>query len=318
MPKLTKRAPDWHQDAAGLIRENFDLIHTSFLNATRRAAWLGLFLNYVKIRGKQDGTIPHGQFGPWLEQHIPDLSRSQLGAYLTMGLRLAEKAKIQISDNRKFATVVNAGEIPEPVAALIDNKTQNALFLEFKQAELKDDYLRPKRGNLSGKGNTKKQRVDAQASTESARLEALELQADTNTAWLLENSDDQHFGLLSDDTRAELLDALDTAATYLRHLVSKSSARVAPPATQLATDDDADPPATHSGFITRSGTLLVHPYNPQEEIDAMKSGTVVAIIRSINAQNYDDGMLEAKRRFAAGEYLTTVAGQRFGVPSKIV
>jgi hypothetical protein len=214
--KLSTRAPEWHAEAATLIKAQADAIHTAFLNATRRAAWLGLFLNHVKVRGKADGSIPHGQFGPWLDKHLPELSRRTAGFYMSIGANLAEKAKVQIGENRQFAAMVK-GEIPESVEALIDGKTQNALFLEAKQAELKDDFLSPKRGRLKGQGGAShEQRAAAQARDEAARIEALELDAESFGKWLDDSCDDKHLGLIHDAPFNALLDSLEAAVAYLR------------------------------------------------------------------------------------------------------
>jgi hypothetical protein len=56
--KLSTRAPEWHAEAATLIKAQADAIHTAFLNATRRAAWLGLFLNHVKCAARQTAPFP--------------------------------------------------------------------------------------------------------------------------------------------------------------------------------------------------------------------------------------------------------------------
>ena len=214
--------PDWHKEAVGLIQQNFTAVTSAFLDATRRAAWLGLFLNYVKVRGKQDKSIPHGQFRPWLKSNLPDVSTSQACFYMTLGRNLAEKASLQMSGNRNFATVVNAGQIPESVEKLISGKTQNALFLEYKQAEENRDelLLKPKRGNLSGKGNPKINRVLAQEAEEKARLEALDLRAVETSEWLMQIADDKHLGLISDLSRAQLLESMDVASAYIRRLES--------------------------------------------------------------------------------------------------
>lgn len=216
--KLTTRNPDWLNEAKDLLHQNFGAIHSCFLDAAKRAAWLGLFLNYVKERGKQDGSIPHGQFGPWLKNNLPDLNRDTIAMYMSIGRNVAEKAKIEFQKYGK-SEICHRGELPEPVLKLVEGKTQYQLLPEYRQTEIKDDTLISKRGRRKGEGGaSKEQREAAQQKEEYARLEAIEIRAVENTEWLLENADDKHLGLISEAARQGLLDALDTAASYLRSL----------------------------------------------------------------------------------------------------
>jgi hypothetical protein len=211
------RAPEWHAEAVSLIKQNFDSIHSALLSARNRAAWLGTFVRYVKFRGKEDGSIPHGQFGPWLGRHLPEISRSTIGNYMAFAESLGEKTGTQIAKNWKFAAVVNAGGLPEPVEKLLADKTAYSVFLEAKQAELKDDILVPKRGRLKGHGGAShEQRAAAQARDEAARIEALELDAESFCKWLDDSCDDKHLGLIHDAPFNALLDSLEAAIAYLR------------------------------------------------------------------------------------------------------
>ena len=220
MTKLAKNNPDWLVEAKGILNKDFGVIHTAMLDAAKRAAWLGLFLNYVKERGKKDGSIPHGQFGPWLKTNLPDLNRDTIAVYMAIGRNIADKAKLEYS---KFGTsdICHRGELPAEALKLVEGKTQSQLFLEFKHSEIKNDTLVARRGRLPGQGGASKlQRDQHNQKTEAHRLEAIDLHAVETSEWLLEVSDDKHLGLISELTQAQLLNALDTAAGYLRRRAS--------------------------------------------------------------------------------------------------
>jgi hypothetical protein len=169
--KLQKGTPAWHADAIAMVKGNFAQIHNTFCDATKRAVWLGFFLITIKQRGKEDGSIPHGMFMPWMEKNLPEVGHSQAAVYQTLARNVAEKGKIQISDFRKFA---EGGELPDKVIKLIEGKTQDQLMFSFKQVEERDGENHAKRGRLKGEGGaTKAQRAQAkqiQAETELAGL----------------------------------------------------------------------------------------------------------------------------------------------------
>jgi hypothetical protein len=132
-PKANQIA--WHAEAVQMLKDNFSQIHSAFCDATKRAVWFGMFLNYIKERGKKDNTIPHGQFIPWLEKNYPELSRSQSKVYMQIGRDVCEKGKVQIADYRLFA---NWSDLPKSILDIIEGKTQHQLLLEFRsQAEHK-------------------------------------------------------------------------------------------------------------------------------------------------------------------------------------
>lgn len=148
---LTKLPPAWHAEAIGILKDNAAGIHAAFLDATKRAVWLGIFLNEIKERGKADESIPHGQFGPWLEKNLPDLSWHQANVYMRLGRGVVEKGKVQIGDFLQFA---RGGKLPESALKLIEGKTQQQLCLEFKQMEQNDatGEMEKKVGRLQGEG----------------------------------------------------------------------------------------------------------------------------------------------------------------------
>lgn len=147
-------------------------------NGMRRVVALGLFAHEIKSR------LKHGQFGLWLKEHAPHLSRevngipapsTSLAAYMQLsygvleaagyklGRFLAETANFQtleISHRGEILTLQDS-DVPEEVkplrnklCALIDGKTQRQLFAEFKTAE--DDGEDLKVGSALGKHHPRK------------------------------------------------------------------------------------------------------------------------------------------------------------------
>src|SRR5690348_3120458 len=112
MSSLNKRIPEWHHEAKKLLAEHFAKINYQFLDSTKKEVWLGLFLQDIKARGKSDGSIPHGQFGKWMAENLPDVSLRQAQTYMQLAKDVCEKGKFQIRDFRVFAA---SGELPPPI-----------------------------------------------------------------------------------------------------------------------------------------------------------------------------------------------------------
>lgn len=148
--KLSKSAPAWHAEAIEILAENAIAIHETFIDSTKKAVWLGLCLIHVKTRGKEDKSIPHGEFGPWLKRSLPSLSWDTCCTYMRLARDVSEKGKFQISDFLNFA---EAGDLPPSILKIIDGKTQQQLFLEFKQARIDEDgNVESVRGRSPGEG----------------------------------------------------------------------------------------------------------------------------------------------------------------------
>lgn len=141
MNKLSKLAPAWHADAADLLRKNFDIIHSAFLDSTKKAVALGLFLTSIKQRGKEDGSIPHGEFMPWCDKNVPGLKHWQLSQYMRLAIGVVEFGKLQIGDFTNFAY---DGNLPPEIEQLIANKTQKQLFLQFHAEKQPASYHPPR------------------------------------------------------------------------------------------------------------------------------------------------------------------------------
>ena len=134
--KLTKLAPAWHAEAVEMLKGNFQNIHQTFLDATKRAVWMGLFLNHIKERGREDKSIPHGEFLPWLEKNVSGISYTQAKIYMSLARDVAEKGNFQIAGFRTFCL---NGQLPPAVEKIVEGKTQQQLFLEFKQGKFDDE-----------------------------------------------------------------------------------------------------------------------------------------------------------------------------------
>lgn len=211
----TKTGPGWHQEARALLLENFQRVHTQFTDATKRAVWMGLFLNHVKQRGKDDKSIPHGQFGKWLETNVPDLNRDTIATYMRLANGVCEKGKFHISDFPNFA---KSGDLPPGINNLIEGKTQQQLFLEFKQtdAENPESHVAKRGHNAGTKGLTKEMRELAAQRAEAERINELEETLIERTAWLLEIADAKNLGMMPDKVLRKFTEASETAAGFAR------------------------------------------------------------------------------------------------------
>lgn len=217
--KLQKTAPEWHEEAKHMLLENFQRVHDLFTDATKRAIWMGMFINHIKQRGKEDKSIPHGQFGPWLEANVPQLNRDTVATYMRLATGVCEKGKFQISDFPNFA---RNGKLPPKIEELVEGKTQQQLFLEFKQADPEDlENPKAKRGQLKGsKGLTKEQREKAAQRAEQERLNELEETILERSAWLLEIADAKNLGMMDSKLLTKLAVACDTASGFAKRVLA--------------------------------------------------------------------------------------------------
>ena len=146
--KLQKTAPAWHAEAIEILTENASAIHETFLDSTKKALWLGLCLIHIKTRGKEDKSIPHGEFGRWLEKNLPSVPWNTCATYMRLARDVSEKGKFQIVDFPQFA---HAGELPSSLLNIINGKTQLELFVEFKQARVDENgNMESVRGRTAG------------------------------------------------------------------------------------------------------------------------------------------------------------------------
>ena len=247
LPSLSSvKSPSLNDGHDQAVAKELRTRYTAAQKGLRTVVAFGLLAWEVK-----ELRLKHGQFGPWLAAHVPELTTPDsatgkpkpsraLSGYmeLTKGvldasgftvekylahisnsqqMRICHGGKYLLLPDKKLPDAVRP--LKEKICSLIDGKTQRQLFMEFKQAEEDQatGQISPKRGRLKGQGGaTKAQREAAQQTAESARLEALDLRAAEISEWLLEVADDQHLGMISDLTKQQLLAACETAAAYLR------------------------------------------------------------------------------------------------------
>jgi hypothetical protein len=227
---LTKLPPAWHAEAKQILRDNFASIHQTFLDSTNKAIWLGLFLEYVKTRGKEDGSIKHGEFGPWLEREVPEVPWRTARTYMSLARGVAEKGQFQIGQfsrfaeaaNLSFLQILNAEALPpqlrefkERVDQLVAGKTQQQLFLEFKQTK---DGEHPARGRMPGDGGRPAAPVgDLAALREWQRKESIRRMGRTDKEL---TALDLHWTVQNDDVLHAFLGILDKVSKPMRKWVN--------------------------------------------------------------------------------------------------
>jgi hypothetical protein len=209
----------------------------------RRVVALGLFAWQVK-----ETQLKHGEFGAWLAQHCPKLATVNEGGrprpsralqgYMELTKGVLEK--VGYSTIEKFHEAIlkfpyrgnltqgallllpenkipqEAMPLREKIFALVDGKTQNQLFWEFKQSD-DDENPKPKRGQLKGsKGLTKEMREQAAAREEAERLNELEEAILERNDWLLEIADAKNLGMMDSKLLKKFVEAADTASGFAK------------------------------------------------------------------------------------------------------
>jgi hypothetical protein len=168
MSKVTKQAPAWHAQAIAEINREFAETNALTESARRRRARLGLMLIWVKEMGKADGSIPHGQFGPWVEG--TELPRRTAGDYITEARSVLDLLRWQNGEIRHFELpphrllLANPDELKgvekDRLTRLLDVVDQRKHFravTKYAQVELKDDATVPKRGRRKGEGGASRE-----------------------------------------------------------------------------------------------------------------------------------------------------------------
>jgi hypothetical protein len=228
--KLIK-APAWHAKVAEELAKDFTEINAMEMTTRKRRAYLGLKFIWVKEQGKADKSIPHGQFFAWLETNVPNIPRPTISDYMTEARSISEKMQWQISEfpifevpphqllaNPDSVKTDKSREERQLLLDLVEGRGRFRPVTEYKQVE--DDPsgegpVRTARGNHSGKGNPKANRVAAAAAADKAAQKAFELEADSNANWLEFSADDEHIGRLAPESFAKLLKAVETARSYM-------------------------------------------------------------------------------------------------------
>jgi len=206
-------------------------------NGMRRVVALGMFCYHIKAQ------LKHGQFQPWLAANCEKISYRSLAGYMDLTKNVLEACGVKtINGFHKKCSALHfsngsellllpeaklpeeAKPLREKICALIDGKSQRALFMEFKQFDEDAEESKTKRGRLKGQGGaTKEQREAAAAREERERLESIQVKADETTDFLLEYSDVKGFAKLDElpggeKTLKKLADAVAYANNFFTAL----------------------------------------------------------------------------------------------------
>jgi hypothetical protein len=174
MANLTKKAPEWHAKVAAEIAREY--AETNAVNETirQRRARLGLMLIWTKEAGKADLSIPHGQFGDWLEKNLPEIPRSTLGDYITEAKSICDLLHWKLGELPAFKTPphlllsAKVSDLKGPdkehhgkLVKVIEQQSHFRAITKYAQVELKDDATVPKVGRAKGEGGASKEQRHA-------------------------------------------------------------------------------------------------------------------------------------------------------------
>ncbi|HEV2692251.1 MAG TPA: hypothetical protein VG347_05090 [Verrucomicrobiae bacterium] len=223
-------------------------LFTEAQNGMRRIVALGLFAWEIKEK-----KLKHGEWGTWLAAHAPKLCRpdsetgkAKASAALTnfmdltkgvlesVGIPSLEQyfetlSKFPRGGNLSYGGLLllpdkkipeEAKPLREQIFALVDNKTQRQLFMDFKQAEEQaDGSVKKKAGRLQGQGGaSKEQRANAEEREREERITERKLKAQEIADWLTEMADDAGLGEIAGTPELAALDkAMETARGYIKH-----------------------------------------------------------------------------------------------------
>lgn len=219
-------------------------------NAGRRIMAFGLFAWEVKTQ-----RLKHGQWGPWLAEHAPELSRvddktgkpkaiSAVSTYMQMtkdvledmgfsvedyfkhlakfprGLGICRDGKFLLAAPKKLPKEV--AEIKQQICDRVDGKTVKQIRLGFSQVEEDEETgeLKTKRGRLRGEGGvSKEQREAAKERAERERIEDLAAGAAEHGEWVEEFCDDKNGGLIDPAKFAKFAKRIAYAHHYCQGLL---------------------------------------------------------------------------------------------------
>lgn len=190
----------------------------------RRVVALGLFAWEIK-----ETQLKHGEWGPWLAANAPTLCREDsktgrpkashalhnamritqgvlehvgfktISAYLkhvsnSPSGGICHNGKFLLLPDKKIPTDIKP--LREKICSLIDGKSQQQLFWEYKQAEEDDEgELKKKHGRLKGQGGvSREQRASAKQREREAELLELKLTIKEFGKQCDELADDKHIG----------------------------------------------------------------------------------------------------------------------------
>lgn len=156
----------WHKEVIAELEKDFSIIET-LMEAERRTAYLGLKLIYVKMRGKADRSIPHGQFQSWLARNFPKVPLSTAGYCMSKARSICERMgwKLQalpLHDVPPHRLMIDSAEKLPPeiqkskqmLLDLVEMRGEFQPTQEYKQTKRGDDLGEDKhpRGRRPGEG----------------------------------------------------------------------------------------------------------------------------------------------------------------------
>lgn len=135
--------------AAERLRELYD----DAQNGMRRVIALGMYCFEL-----QESNLKHGEFGPWVEKHCPQISYRSIRNYMQLTKGVLDACGVQIGSALPIChggeiLLLPDAQIPDEsrklrgqICELIDGKTQRQLLLEFKS----DKTAKPERKTTHG------------------------------------------------------------------------------------------------------------------------------------------------------------------------
>jgi len=221
---VQKKGPKWHKQVAAELIKEFRETNELSEKARHRRLRLGFMFLFVKEMGKEDESIPHGQFVPWLEANCPAIPRRTSTDYMTEAKSVCELVGWQVADVIKLKPHKLLGSASESdrkkhekFFEIINQKGSFRAVTEYKQVD--EETGQPRVGRLPGHGGaSKEQRVNADERERQERLTERKLKAVEISEWLTEMSDDKGFGEIFGAPELIQLDlAMETARGYIRH-----------------------------------------------------------------------------------------------------
>ena len=240
-----------------VVADRLKAMHAELADFATKSFLFGIYAHYVK-----EVELKHSQFGPWLQQHAPELCRldsktqqpkptSSLSRHLDFakdvvghfGISLnAALTRIKTLTDGKFPTVGNfnrlliedaetsAKVIPkhkELVELLSNNSRRQIVHTLVQMEEDSEGVEKRKRGRLKGStGLTKEQRAKAAEREEQERITALKFEMADFTNWIDKNGDDKGVGATRGSKEwNKLKEAVETLAGYMRQVDAKGGQR---------------------------------------------------------------------------------------------
>jgi len=157
MSKIAKTIPMLPKGNDAAVAQQLQTLVNDANDGLRRILAAGFFIECIA------GELKHGQLGPWLEAHCPQVTRRSVERWRELARNVATAAKVKCDTVSQLEGAWTSGnfltlpptELPNELSEMrarieevIDGKTAKQLCLEFKQFE--DGKV--KVGRLKGQG----------------------------------------------------------------------------------------------------------------------------------------------------------------------